>query len=279
MATDPGGRGRLHYFRGQHDGAASVADGPGRNGGGARAADGDAITGGGFGGGGADSGAAQLFAQWRSDIGRGSVESQQSNSAAGADCGGGMETVSTFAGARGENLQRRNFAPAGADHLPRDRGVDGGGGAFAGAGRLPGRAVSGKFAVHSQAGAPDAILARCLRGVFLRVGGNADGPEHMEGKLAADSAAGGAGALRKICCVDGGSLVVPLSLPDSVSRGPGFDADRRVLVHPCTGFHESRVDFAELIPRDAGGFAGYDSGQRYDFSLPETASRKPTSGL
>src|SRR5882724_578873 len=102
---------------------------------------------------------------------------------------------------------------------------------------------------------------------------------HMEGKLAADSAAGGAGALRKICRVDGGSLVVPLSLPDSVSRGPGFDADRRVFVHPCPGFHESRVDFAELIPRDAGGFADYDSGQRYDFSLPETASRKPTSRL
>src|SRR6266436_445039 len=269
MATDPGGRGRLHYFRGQHDGAASVADGPGRNGGGARAADGDAITGGGFGGGGADSGAAQLFAQWRSDIGRGSVESQQSNSAAGADCGGGMETVSTFAGARGENLQRRNFAPAGADHLPRDRGVDGGGGAFAGAGRLPGRAVSGKFAVHPQAGAPDAILARCVRGVFLRVGGDADGPEHMEGKLAADPAARGTGALRQVRGVDGSGLAVPLSLPDGVSCGPWVDADWGVLVHPCAGFDESGFDLSGSISCDAGGLADYDSGERDDFSLPE----------
>ncbi len=97
---------------------------------------------------------------------------------------------------------------------------------FGGAWRFPGRTVPGKFAVHAQASAPDAIPARCLRGVFLRVGGHADGSEHLEGKLAADSAPGGFGALREICGVDRGGLGVPLSLRHGVPCRPGFDADR-----------------------------------------------------
>jgi len=64
--------------------------------------------------------------------------------------------------------------------------------------------------------------SRCLRGVFLRVGGDAHGPEHMEGKLAVDSAAGGAGALRKICCVDGVVWLFRYRFRTAFPRWPGL---------------------------------------------------------
>jgi len=130
-----------------------------------------------------------------------------------------------------------------------------------------------------KAGAPDAILARCLRGVFLRVGGDAHGPEHMEGKLAADSAAGGAGALRKICCVDGVVWLFRYRFRTAFRVGLGLTQIGEFSFILAQVSMKAGFDFAELIPRDAGGFADYDSGQRYDFSLPETASRKPTSRL